>query len=117
MRLSKELSKDEIKEVMYIHEVPDSVGDNPLEVFDCLVQRGIVKDLNTNELIETLKALKRDELVEKLFPERCTASNRPPLEGMCEPVSSTSTVESNLDTEVQKCSERFSNSLYLGIAR
>lgn len=117
VRLSKELSKDEIKEIQYIHDIPDSVGnDTPLKVFDCLVQKGVVTDFNSTELIETLKALKKhDKLIDELFPVRCTVSSRPPLVGTCEPVSST--VEPDLDTEVQKCSERFSHSLYLGMAR
>ena len=112
VRLSKELSRDELKEIKYIHDIPDSVGsDSPLKVFDCLVQKGVITDFNPTELIETLKALKHDKLIDELFPVRVTVSNRPPLEGTCEPVSST------VESEVEKCSERFSHSLFLGMAR
>lgn len=112
VRLSKELTKDELKEIKYIHDIPDSIGsDSPLKVFDYLVQKGVVTDFNSTELIETLKALKRDKLIDELFPVRFTTSSRPPLEGTCEPVSST------VESEVEKCSERFSHSLFLGMAR
>ena len=60
VRLSKELSRDELKEIKYIHDIPDSVGSDsprPLNVFDCLVQKGVITDFNPTELIETLKAL------------------------------------------------------------